>query len=130
MTLEEIKAQVMFQTNNDVEDLDDFEPHLNDYINEGYDRLVYSYTGAHVAAETDYSPLAIDSDVPALPMYSHRALVDYATYLVYRNGNSVKQNRGMAFYGSFSEIESRLMSERATPGNATMGGRRFINIYS
>lgn len=130
MTLEEIKAQVMFQTNNDEEDLDDYEPHLNDYVNEGYDRLVYGFTGVHVAVGSEYPPLAQEKDVPALPLYSHRALVDYATYLVYRNGNAVKQNRGMAYYGAFSEIESRLMSERYTPGNATMGGRRFINIYS
>ena len=44
MTLAEIKAQIMFQTNNDAEDIDDYLPHVNDYINEGYDKLVKVWT--------------------------------------------------------------------------------------
>ena len=40
MTLKQIQDQVMFQTNNDADDLPDFLPHLHDYINEGYDLLV------------------------------------------------------------------------------------------
>ena len=40
MTLAEIKNLIMFQTNNDKDDLGDYLPYLMDYINEGYDRLV------------------------------------------------------------------------------------------
>ena len=38
MTLAEIKDQIMFQTNNDAEDIEDYLPHVVDYINDGYDR--------------------------------------------------------------------------------------------
>ena len=128
MTLDEIKAQVMYQTNNDADDLPDFEPHLTDYINEGYDILVQNYTGEHVPSNNNgvlYSLLAAGSDVPRLPEYSHRGLVDYATFCVYRNGNAVKQNRGMAFYSAFLEVCGKLKYERGGSGT-----RQFMNIFS
>ena len=34
MTLSEIQEQIMFQTNNDADDLGDYTPHINDYINQ------------------------------------------------------------------------------------------------
>lgn len=123
MTFDEICEQVMFQTNNDVDDLPDFEPHLADYINEGYDILVLNFTGNHVETDTEYPPLQ-EGNTPLLPEYAHRALADYATYMVYRNGNTVKQNRGMAFYSAFLQIASKLKFER---GGAA---RQFKNIYS
>ena len=43
MNLLELKQQVMFQTGNDADDLGDFQPHLTDYLNEGYDRLMMAY---------------------------------------------------------------------------------------
>lgn len=126
MTLDAIKAQVMFQTNNDREDLPDFEPHLTDYINEGYEELVFGYTGKHVSSDgDDYPPLQQLQDEPNLPEYAHRALADFATYMVYRNGNVVKQNRGMAFYSSFLQAASRLKYESGGGSN-----RQFTNIYS
>ena len=39
MTLAEMKAHVMFQTNNDAEDVGDYLPSLLNYLNDGYDRL-------------------------------------------------------------------------------------------
>ena len=136
MTLDAIRAQVMFQTNNDREDLPDFEPHLLDYINEGYDLLVLNFTGEHVRTDSDdYPPLGVEhigADgepyvpiTPNLPEYAHRALADYATYMVYRNGNAVKQNRGMAFYSAFLQVASQLKFER---GGVTK--RQFINIFT
>ena len=126
MTLGKIKEQIMFQTNNDADDLPDFEPHIADYVNEGYNILVYAYYEKHVGhAEDEIKPLEGADDEPQLPEYAHRALADYGTYMVYRNGNSVKQNRGMAFYSMFMDIVAKLKFER---GGVTK--RQFINIYT
>ena len=51
MTLAEIKNQIMFQTNNDEEDITDYLPHVVDYINDGYDRLVKVWTKSHAPQE-------------------------------------------------------------------------------
>lgn len=126
MTLSEINAQIMFQTNNDIDDLGDFKPHITDYINQGYDLLVEAYTGEHVTADSETYPALVDnSDEPNLPEYSHRAIVDFATYLIYRNGNIVKQNRGQAYYNAFYEVLVKLKYEGGTRNKPL----RFINIY-
>lgn len=129
MTLQSIKEQVMFQTNNDVDDLGDFEPHLNDYVNEGYSLLAEVSSG-------EYTPLVNDSDVPNIPERFQRALVDYATWLVYRNGNLVKQNRGRAYLAAFNEAlgKARLWAMQNSEGKTDAYGRpvasgRFYNIY-
>lgn len=125
MKLSEIKNQVMFQTNNDADDLLDFEPHLTDYINEGYDILVMTYRNQHVSSgSSEYPPLKAAEAVPNLPEYAHRGLADYATYLVYRNGNAVKQNRGMPFYSAFNDILVKLKNE----SSGTI--RNFRNLYT
>lgn len=126
MTLSEINAQIMFQTNNDIDDLGDFKPHITDYINQGYDLLVEAYAGEHVTADSETYPALVDnSDEPNLPEYSHRAIVDFATYLIYRNGNIVKQNRGQAYYSAFYEVLVKLKYEGGTRNKPL----RFINIY-
>lgn len=109
MTFGEIKAQVMHQTNNDADDLGDFLPALNDYINEAYDRLVYAFAGAHLG-EGNYDRLRVDKQAPELPEWTHRAITDWATWLVYRNGNVQKQNRGMQYRDYFLSVEARLNS--------------------
>lgn len=113
MTLAEIKEQVMFQTNNDAEDLGDYEPHINDYVNEGYDRLVSAWNKGHV---TDDNRLEMDMDEPELPLWIHRALVDYATWLIYRNGNPQKQQRGMTYLNNFQQILSKILDEGGAAG--------------
>lgn len=126
MTLAEIKDEVMFQTNNDIEDINDYEPYIVDYVNAGYEILVNAYTDMHVGSGAgEIAPLVNPEDVPALPEYAHHGIVDYATYLVYRNGNSVKQNRGMPFYSAFAELVPKLKYEK----NGNVGARSFINIY-
>lgn len=117
MTTAEIKTMVMFQTNNDADDLGDFMPHLMHYINEGYDLLHDAYTRKH--PET---LLARDSDTPVLPPWAHRAIADYATWLVYRNGNPSKQQRGYAFRNAFEEVKAQL---RESAGGRI---RNFFNI--
>lgn len=103
MTLAEIQERVMFQTANDVEDLGDFQPHVDGYINAGYDELYFAYHGRHPER------MLTDTEMePDLPEWLHIALADYATWMVYRNGNTVKQQRGMAFLSAFSEAKRRM----------------------
>ena len=121
MTVGEIKDQVMFQTNNDIDDVEDFEPYLLEYINDGYDRLVYAYTKTHILdeapeEETDedtvvYTRLLDNMEEPALPLRYHSALADWATWLVYRNGNPQKQQRGWQFRESFESVLRNIMSQ-------------------
>ena len=131
MTLAEIKNQIMFQTNNDAEDIDDYLPHVEDYVNEGYDRLVSAWTKNHIPQE-EYPRLTADTDVPKLPEWTHRALCDWATWLVYRNGNPQKQNRGMAYRNAFEETLAKIRDEGGAAGRNEDGTqkvyRKFINI--
>lgn len=124
MTVSEIKNEIMFQTNNDTDDLGDFLPYLMDYINEGYDRLVYAFAKVHLASDTDYVKLALDTDTPALPAWTHRALADWATWLVYRNGNPQRQNRGYPFRSAFEEVEAQIIAQGGAHGIV----RNFFNI--
>ena len=131
MTVEEIKNEVMFQTNNDAEDVGDYLPSLLGYINDGYDRLVKAWTKSHTPQE-DYPRLTEDSDEPNLPEWTHRYIADWATWLVYRNGNPSKQNRGMAFRASFEEIVSKILGDGGASGLNEDGTNKqykyFFNI--
>lgn len=131
MTFAEIKDQVMFQSNNDAEDIEDYLPHVNDYINEGYDRLVKVWTKSHLPQE-DYPWLTDDEDTPELPDWTHRAIADWATWLIYRNGNPQKQQRGMAYRSAFEEVCAKLADEGGAAGVNPDGTNkqfnRFINI--
>lgn len=131
MTLAEIKEQIMFQSNNDADDLEDFEPHVNDYVNDGYDRIVAVWDNRHVPSE-DYPALAEDEDVPNLPEWIHRYITDWATWLVYRNGNPQKQQRGRAYYESFMGLLSRIADAGGKAGLDANGNpikyRNFRNI--
>lgn len=131
MTLEQIKNRVMFQTNNDEEDVGDYLPHLVDYINDGYDRLVDAWANQHIGV-TDWPVLSQDTDTPLTPEWTHMYLADWATWLVYRNGNPQKQQRGYAFMNSFEEMLKKVRSEGGADGLNEDGTRRsyqfFINI--
>ena len=131
MTFAEIKNQIMFQTNNDEEDIDDYLPHVDDYVNDGYDRLVKVWTKSHTPQE-DYPRLVNDDDVPNLPEWTHRALCDWATWLVYRNGNPQKQQRGLYFRTAFEEVLAKLSDEGGLAGLNEDGTNKrynkFINI--
>lgn len=131
MTLAEIKDQVMFQTNNDPEDIEDFLPHAEDYINDGYDRIVYIWDHQHVPC-TDYPRLTEETDEPNLPEWMHRYLCDWATWLVYRNGNPQKQSRGHEFQAHFLSLLSQIADSGGKDGLNEDGSqkryRNFINI--
>lgn len=132
MTLSEIKAQVMFQTNNDADDLPDFEPHLADYVNEGYDRLVYAWAHQHVSTTSAaYPSLSEGTDVPNVPEWTHRFLADWATWLVYRNGNPQKQQRGFQYRNAFEEMLARVTGQGGIDGiNPDGTQRRYRNFYN
>lgn len=120
MLVSELKNAVMFQTNNDTEDVGDFMPALMGYLNEGYDALAVAYAGVHLSPEHPvFRPLASDTDEPALPRWMHHAISDFATWCVYRNGNSQKQQRGYAFRSAFDEVCQRAVSEGGQSGRAT-----------
>jgi hypothetical protein len=132
MTLAEIKDQIMFQTNNDAEDIDDYLPHVLDYINDGYDRLVNVWTKSHHIPAEEFPKLENDTDEPNLPAWTHRALCDWATWLVYRNGNPQKQQRGLYFRNSFEELLAQIAGEGGAAGLNEDGSVKqykfFINI--
>lgn len=134
MNLSELKNTVMFQTNNDADDLGDFLPYLTDYLNEGYDKLAYAFSREHVDEDsTVYTPLRNDRSSPELPGWCHHAIADWATWLVYRNGNVQKQNRGQQFRYAFEQIESRLRGMSAEEkgldaATVTRYGKNFINL--
>ena len=126
MTLLEIQEQVMFQTNNDADDLGDFTPHLTDYVNDGYDQIARVWDHKHVPSE-DYPRLTEDTDEPLVPEWMHRYITDWATWLVYRNGNPQKQQRGNAFRMSFLDLLSRIADEGGKDGYNSETGE--LNRY-
>ena len=128
MTLGEIKDQIMFQTNNDAEDVGDYLPHLVDYINEGYDRLMNAWNKTHIPT-MEFDRLEIDPDEPELPEWTHRALADWATWLIYRNGNPQKQQRGMAYRNAFEEILLRIADEGGSSGVDENGNRVLFKYF-
>jgi hypothetical protein len=131
MTLSEIQEQIMFQTNNDAEDLGDYTPHIDDYINEGYDRIVIIWDNKHVPC-TDYPRLENGTDVPNLPEWIHRYIADWATWLIYRNGNPQKQNRGQQYKFAFEGMLAMLAGQGGKAGLDENGNpkkyKKFINI--
>lgn len=114
MDLSAIKQQVMFQIGGDAEDVQDFLPYLTRYINDGYDRLTMVAYGQHVGDGADDTPaLSHDRSIPVLPEWTHPAIADYATWLICRNGNAQRQNRGYAFRRAFENVENRLRGARS-----------------
>ena len=111
MTLAEIKTQALFQFGNDTDALDEYEfmPHIVDYANEGYEILFWYWKDIHIP---DDMKLRREEDVPQLPEWAHRAIADYTTWMLYRNGSSARQNRGQAYWDSFIDCRNRLRSEK------------------
>ena len=131
MTLQDIQEHIMHQTNNDADDLEDYAPHIDDYINEGYDRIVIVWDDRHVPSD-DYPRLESSDDEPLLPEWLHRFIADWATWLIYRNGNPQKQSRGMAYRNSFLEMLQTLKDCGGKNGFNEDGSRKkprnFYNI--
>ena len=79
-----------------------------------------AYLDEHVDDDGAYPLLRHDRSRPELPEWAHRALADFAAWMVYRNGSAQKQSRGFIFRKAFDEAESRLRLQR--------GGRYIRNI--
>lgn len=128
MTLSELNEHIMHQTNNDLDDLGDYQPSITRYINEGYDKLVEAYANTHIDTENasgvvEFPSLVSQGDTPAIPGWMHRAIGDYATYMMYRNGNVTKQNRSIPYYQAFLEV---LNKARFANGKK----KKFRNLYT
>lgn len=128
----QMKNMVMNQTGNDLDDLSEFMPYLASYLNEGYDRLLTAWCGAHVGGE-GYPELAGDSDEPPLPAWTHPVIINWATWLMYRNGNPNKQSRGYAFRDAaergLMNIRSMGAAEKGVvTSEAVKAKRYFTNI--
>lgn len=137
MTLSELKSRCLFQFNTDEDDLEDYEPAITGYLNDGYDQLLKALLKVH-AGVYPFPMMEEEDDEPKLPEWTHGALADYATWLLYRNGNSQKQNRGSAFLQSFMSVLSELKSLSgsasydADSGEITINDGelpQFINVY-
>jgi hypothetical protein len=120
MTLEALRERVLYQTNNDADDLDDFEPHITDYLNIGYNLLLYAYSHRHVGAD-DAPPLADPADEPQVPERYQSAIADWATWMIYRNGNLQKQQRGQQFRYAAEQVFAEARA-------GVNGPRNFINV--
>lgn len=128
MTFAEIKEHVMFQTNNDADDLPDYLPHVDEYVNEGYDRMLKVWTGNHLP-QSEWPRLEADTDVPLTPEWTHRALADWASWLIYRNGNPQKQNRGLYYRDAFEQVLRRIADEGGAAGLNEDGTQKKYNKF-
>lgn len=132
MLFGQMKNLVMHQTNNDIDDLGDFMPYLAGYLNEGYDRLVQAWEGAHAGSER-HPWLERDTDEPKLPEWTHQTIVDLATWLIYRNGNPSKQSRGYAYRDAsermLMQVRGMSNAEKGLPvSDSGKANRYFVNI--
>lgn len=125
MTLTDLKDLIMIQTGNDVEDYPDFSTQSLVYLNEGYRRVYHHWMGAYPE-----SLLSDDDDTPAVPEPLHTAIADWATWLLYRNGNISKQNRGLAFREAAEKALSRVPRNGGMPVENQTAAARFTNLYS
>lgn len=104
MTLAEIKDLVMHQINMDSGDVGDYQPYLDRYLNEGYDKLVWAYAGEHPThTHATYPMLTEDSDEPETPEWTHQAIADWATWRIYQNGTASRQQKGYPFRSAAQE---------------------------
>lgn len=141
MTFYDMIERAMFQYNVDVDDLEDYTPHVDAYINEGYDQVLEALTGYHLRDLPVFPPLNQETDMdvePKVPLWTHQPICDYATYLLYRNGNPQKQNRGREYLMRFNECLRRCKDLRGGASVNTETGEitvdhitthQFINYW-
>lgn len=123
MTFEELCDRVMRQCGEDLSDMPDYGDLVPQYLNEGYMKLMDKRLSGAISGVERLT----DGSTPALPEHAHPAIADYATWLMYRNGNPVKQQRGQAYLASFNEA---LLSLKTAADEALLAsGLRMRNLY-
>jgi hypothetical protein len=117
-----MKMRCMAQFGADAEDLREFLPEVEGYLNAAYNIASHLKNKKFVGGGADEVPrLAADTDIPDLPEWVHEYLCDYATYLIYRNGNQARQQRGIPFLTRWQECLA-LIAKSDVPD-------RFRNLY-
>lgn len=140
MTFEEMMQRAMFQYNADWDDVEDYTPHVDAYVNDGYDQVLYALTNYHLDELDAFPTLVAETDadtVPGVPAWTHQSICDYATYMLYRNGNPQKQGRGTYFLQAFNDcitkcknLAGKLTLDEET-GEMTFSKKppQFFNVY-
>jgi hypothetical protein len=106
---DELKRRAVYQAVGDAEEVEELTPYVDQYINEGYGRML---SMAGLAANS----LIRDEDEPALPEWMHPAIADFATFLLLRNGNPQRQSRGMQFRAAFEETIAKFLRNGGLSG--------------
>jgi len=127
MTVKDMKDMVMHQFNLEEDDVSDYVPYLIVYLNGGYGRLVYAWD-EKTLGDPGYPRLQSDSDVPNIPEQYHQAIVDWATWCMYRNGNSPKQQRGYAYRDAYFQVESEVIAHGGKEGKELGEVNALFNI--
>lgn len=119
MTFAQLRQAALRLMQEDLDNLDEFEPLLSQAVNQGY-RAVAQRLGENPP------PLEQDDDQPAFaPAEYHGILADYAAYVILGTGSSGRQNRALFFYNRFLTLLPRARSLEG-PGP---GGRALTNRY-
>lgn len=130
MTAEMLAIRVLQQCNLDTDDLQEYGEQIIAYLNDGYERLYHKWYDRYMPEEKRFMSF---SDSPDLPKRMHLAIADWATWLMYRNGNVSKQNRGVAFKIAFEDFLSSVPRGGGIEGEEELSARaksmRFRNLY-
>jgi len=130
MTVTALKELVMRQLGEDVDDVLERAALLDVYLERGYQLIMDKRKGGNL---TGVKALATEN---LLPDWAHSAIADYATYRILLTGNGTKQQRAQAFYASYGETLSKLLTEAdeaaLTEAEANTGVRSlgFKNLYT
>ena len=95
----------MAQLQEDVEDLEEYQPMLRQYVNEGYERVMRHAQGLDWQGES----LTQEDDEPAFHSERlHGILADWATFRILGTGSAARQNRAEFFSARFMQGMSRV----------------------
>ena len=127
MTVKEIKDFIMHQhLDMDSDDVTEYLPFLMTYVNEGYDKCLKAWAHARIG-DADFPMLVTDSDVPQIPERYHKALCDWATWCMYRNGNQQKQARGKEYRWAFEEALADMLNSGGEGVNGDADGDGLVD---
>lgn len=123
MTLERMFERWKEQANYDDDDAE-VEDRVKEFINEGLNQIALKRLNDDLS---DYSELTSDTDEPdaRIPAWMHPLAVDYALYMWFRDGNTVKQQRAMAYLSRFQEMLSKMPSYADEQAKAALPDGRW-----